>query len=70
MSIAATRFGHTEGRVGLAYGKDGEKVRLLHCFVQLRISARLSQGTNRFLLDLRRKRRFVATKWLQIDTNS
>ena len=26
MSIAATRFGHTEGRVGLAYGKDGEKV--------------------------------------------
>lgn len=26
MSIAATRFGHTEGRVGLAYGKDGEKI--------------------------------------------
>jgi len=26
MSIAATRFGHTEGRVGLAYGKNGEKI--------------------------------------------
>jgi len=26
MSIAATRFGHTEGRVGVAYGKDGEKI--------------------------------------------
>ena len=27
MSIAATRCGHTEGRVGLAYVKEGEKVR-------------------------------------------
>jgi len=26
MSIAATRFGHTDGRVGLAYGQDGEKI--------------------------------------------
>ena len=26
MSIAATRFGHTEGRVGVVYGKEGEKV--------------------------------------------
>jgi len=26
MSVAATRFGHTEGRVGVAYGKEGEKI--------------------------------------------
>jgi len=26
MSIAATRFGHTEGRVGVVYGKEGEKI--------------------------------------------
>ena len=27
MSVAATRFGHTDGKVGLVYGKNGEKVR-------------------------------------------
>jgi len=26
MSVAATRFGHTDGKVGLVYGKNGEKV--------------------------------------------
>ena len=35
MSIAATRYAHTEGRVGLAYGKDGEKVRKLREHVKI-----------------------------------
>jgi len=39
MSIAATRFAHTEGRVGLAYGKEGEKMVTIGTDGELRVWA-------------------------------